>query len=60
MPTPIASAYTSVTDAMTTSSLLVLDQLVDLLPWIFGLIGIGIVIAIIFRVTRSVFHSVGG
>jgi hypothetical protein len=60
MPTPIASAFTSVTTAMTTSALLILDQLVALLPWIFGLIGIGIVIAIIFHVTRSVFGRFGG
>lgn len=60
MPADLSAAYASVSLAMTDSALLVLDQLVDLLPWIFGLIGIGIVIAIIFRVTRSVFHSVGG
>lgn len=60
MPTPITSAFTSVTTAMTTSALLILDQLVALLPWIFGLIGIGIVIGIVFHVTRSVFGRFGG
>lgn len=60
MPTAIAAAYTSVSTAMTTAAIAVLDQLVLLLPWIFGLIGLGIVIAILFRVTRRVFSRVGG